>query len=238
MAFSLPGMMRAERMTVSCSSSVSRRWLSTAIRDIADIGSAWLPLTSTTSFRGSNDFRSCGRTTIPSGMRRRSSPCAISTLPTMLRPMKATLRPTSPAMSTLLDAVDGGGKARDHHLPRRRPAELFDPRPNGALRRRVARALDVGAVAEKRQHALLPVAGKRVQVERLQVRRRGVHLEVAGVDHHSERRAHRQRHAINRAVGDIDELDPERADLDLVAGRHLVQHGIFEQPMLLQPLAH
>src|SRR2546425_1285988 len=47
----------------------------------------------------SNELMSCGRTTIPSGMRKHSRSCAISTLSTMLRPTKATFRPTRCAIS-------------------------------------------------------------------------------------------------------------------------------------------
>ncbi len=38
---------------------------------------------------------------MPSGMRSRPRLCAISTLSTMLRPTKPTLRPTAAAMSTI-----------------------------------------------------------------------------------------------------------------------------------------
>ena len=215
MAFSLPGMMRAERITVSSWSTLSSRWLSTATRESEDIGSAWLPLTSTTIFCGSNDRMSCGRTTMPSGIRSRPMPCAISTLSTMLRPTKPTLRPTAAGdVHDLLDARNRAGEAGDQHLARRRAAQLLDAVPHGAFRRRVAGPLDIGAVAEERQHALLAVARKGVQVERLAVDRRRVHLEIAGVDDHAHRRADGQRHAVDRAVRDVDELDLERPDLD------------------------
>src|SRR5437879_13452280 len=79
----------------------------------------------------------------------------------------------------LLDAVNRGGKAGDEHLARRRATQFLDARPNGALRGRVAWTLDVGAVAEQRQHPLMAVAGKSVQIERLTVAGRVIHRKVA-----------------------------------------------------------
>ena len=51
------------------------------------------------------------------------------------------------------------------HFPRRRAAQFFQPAPHRALGRRIAGALHVGAVAEQRQHALVPVARESMQIE-------------------------------------------------------------------------
>ena len=166
-------------------------------------------------------------------------PWAISTLSTMLRPTKPTLRPTAAAMSTTcwMRWIETG-EAGDQHLARRRAAQLLDAVPHRAFRRRVARPLDVGAVAEQRQHAFLAVAREGVQVEGLAVDRRLVHLEVAGMDDHAQRRAHGQRHAIDRAVRDVDELDLERPDLHVPPGNNFAQVGLVQQAVLFQALAH
>ena len=138
----------------------------------------------------------------------------------------------------LLDALDRAGEAGNQHFARRRAAKLFQARPHGALGRRVSRPLDVGAVAEKRQHAFLAVRRKRVQIERLPVDWRRIHLVVAGVNDHARRRAYRQRHAIDRAVRDVDVFDAEASDLRAIAGLHFAQVGRIQQPVFLQPLAH
>ena len=90
--------------------------------------------------------------------------------------------------------------------------KFFEAHHDGALRRREAGPLDVGAVAEEREHAFLSVAREGVQVERLSVDRRGVHFEIAGVNDDSDGRANRERDAINGAVRDVQIFDLKRAD--------------------------
>ncbi len=138
----------------------------------------------------------------------------------------------------LLDAVNGRRKTGHKDLARSRAAQFFDALPDRALAGRVAGPLDVGAVAEKRQHALLAIFRKRVEIERPQIRRRWINLEVAGVNHHAEGRANGQRHTIHRAVRDVDELNLERADFNLAPGLDLAKLGFFEQSVLFQTLAH
>ncbi len=77
-----------------------------------------------------------------------------------------------------------------------------------------------------------------MQVEGLAVDRRLVHLEVAGVDDHAQRRAYRQRHAIDRAVRDVNEFHVEWADLHVPPGEHFAQVGLVQQAVLFQALAH
>ncbi len=117
----------------------------------------------------------------------------------------------------LLDARDRRGEAGDDHFARRRAREFLDARTDVSLRRRVAGALDVGAVAEQREHAFRAVAGEGVQVKRLAVNRSRVHLEIAGVNDDSDRSADGERDAVNRAVRDADEFDLEHADFQLAS---------------------
>ena len=113
----------------------------------------------------------------------------------------------------LLDAWNRTGEAGNQYLARRRAAQFFDPAPNLPFRRRVSGPFDIGAVAEQGQHPFLAVPCKGVQIKRQAVDRRGIHLEVAGVDDHTQRRAHRQRHAIDRAVRDVDVFHFKGANL-------------------------
>ncbi len=130
----------------------------------------------------------------------------------------------------LLDAMDRGCEARNEHFARRRAEELFDARPDGAFRRRISGALDIRAVAEEREHAFLPISREGVQIELVLVRRRLVNLEIAGVDNHADRRAHRKRDAINRAVRDGHEFDAERADLDVWRGATWLSLAVSSSP--------
>ena len=121
----------------------------------------------------------------------------------------------------LLDARNRRREAGDDHLARRRAREFLDARADRSLRGRVAGTLDVGAVAEQREHAFLAVARERVQVKRLAVDGRGIHLEIAGVNHDADRSANGQRDAVNRAVRDADEFDLERPDFQLASRESL-----------------
>ena len=138
----------------------------------------------------------------------------------------------------LLNAVNGRGKARQYHAPRRGAAKFFDARNDSALGGREARALDVGRVAEQRQHAFVAVARESVQIERRAVDGRLINLEIAGVNDDAERRAHRQRDAIDGAVRHGNEFDFERADLDQAAGHHFAQRRGVEQAGFFQALFH
>ena len=134
----------------------------------------------------------------------------------------------------LLDARNGRGKARHDHFSRGRAEEFLEARHDGALGRREAGPLDVGAVAEQCENAFLAVARERVQIKRLAVGGRRVHLEIAAVDNHAERRANRQRHAVNRAVRDVDEFDFERAQFHLAAGKYLAKLRLVEQSVFFE----
>ena len=65
---------------------------------------------------------------------------------------------------------------------------------------------------QQQQHAALAVVGQGVQVEQFVVGGSGVDLEIAGVDDDAERGGDGQRDRAHDRVGDVDELDLERAD--------------------------
>ena len=93
--------MRALSTTMSPLSSDRFLWLSTAIRDIADIGSPCVPETTTTTRLRGIDMMSCGRMSVLSGMCNSPRLCAISVVVNMLRPRNATFRPISAEMSRI-----------------------------------------------------------------------------------------------------------------------------------------
>ena len=138
----------------------------------------------------------------------------------------------------LLNAVHRAREARDDNFFGRRAEKLFEAHHHRALGGREAGALDVGAVAEEREHALLPVARERVQVERFAIDGSRIDLEIAGVDDDADRRAHRERDAIDRAVRDVQILDLEWAERGRFAGRDFVQLGRIEQAVLFQFFPH
>ena len=138
----------------------------------------------------------------------------------------------------LLNAVNRAREAREDNLSRRGAAKLFKRHRHGAFGWREARPLDVRAVAEEREHAFLPVARKRVQIERLAVDRRLVNLEIAGMNDHAHRRSNCQSNAINRAVRHVQEFDLERAKLNMMSRRNFAQVRLFHHVPLCKFLVN
>ena len=87
-------------------------------------------------------------------------------------------------------------------------------RHDGSFGRSEAGPLDVGRVAEQREHAFAAIARESVQVKRRAIDGSLIDLEVAGVNDDAHRRTHGERDAIDGAVCDIDEFDFVRADFD------------------------
>ncbi len=158
MGFSLPGMTRAEITTSSPGSTATQRWLFTATRDSAAIGSPWLPVsTSATWLRGSF-LISCGGMSRPSGMCSLPSRMAISEFWYMLRPTKQRRRPCSCARSaTICKRCREVAKQLMSTRPWRLGDDMREALAHGALRRRQARPVDVGGIGEERQHAVAAV---------------------------------------------------------------------------------
>ena len=97
-----------------------------------------------------------------------------------------------------------------------------------------ARALGVGRVAEEQQHAGIAQLLEARHVGRQPVRRRVVQLEVASVDHPTDRGFNGERDCVGDRVADCDRLDLERAKLDGIADAHLAQVCLAQDAMLLQ----
>ena len=125
-------------------------------------------------------------------------------------------------------------EAGDEQPPFGAGKDLIKLAPHRALAGRVAAALDVGRILQQRQHAFFAVLGEGVQIEQPVVGRRGINLEIAGVDHDAQRRVDRQRNAIHQAVRDLNGMDGERPDLEAFAGPNLAQIGVVEQTVLVQ----
>src|SRR5208282_5341248 len=82
------------------------------------------------------------------------------------------------------------------------------------LRWALALAQHVGRIADQRQHAFFAELAQAALVGREADHRRQVELPVAGVDDEAGRRADRQGAALRYRMGDGDELDVERADVE------------------------
>ena len=134
-----------------------------------------------------------------------------------------------------LDAVNGRAEARHHDAPLAAIEDLLHARPHRALALGVAVAVAVGRIGKQQQHAALAVVGQRMQVEQFVVGGGGIHLEIAGVDDDAEGRSDGESDGADNRVGDVDELDLERADFDDLLGRDLDQDGIALQVVLFQP---
>ena len=116
-----------------------------------------------------------------------------------------------------LHAVDARGEHADHQLARCAGEQLLEGVDDFDLGPGEARAVDVGAVGEQRQHAACAKLGQAMQVEVLTVNRRLIDLEVARVDDGADRRRDGEGHAVRHTVRDSDELDRERANRDRLA---------------------
>ena len=100
-AFSWPGITRAEITTRSPGRMVICLWSFTAMRESAASGSPWLPVVSRSTFSGGRERSSAVSASIEEG--RRSAPIceAMPTTETMLRPARCTRRRASRATSTI-----------------------------------------------------------------------------------------------------------------------------------------
>src|ERR1017187_770914 len=137
-----------------------------------------------------------------------------------------------------LDAVNRRTEAGHHHALVRAMEDLFHARANGALRLGEAGPVGIGGIREQQQHAALAVLGQRVQIEHLVVGRRGVHLEIAGVDDHAERRGDGQRHRAHDGMRHVNEFDLEGTDLHDLLRLDSDEARFPLEFVLLQPAFH
>jgi len=177
-------------MTVSLASTLSRRWV---IHGNTRERRQRFGLAATHQkrpfFCGSNDFKSCGRITMPSGMCSRPSVCAIFYV--IDHAYGRQIRSCDAGRGDVDDLLNSG----DRNWRSRKPAPCAALRgtvprcgPTPAVRRRIARPLDIGAIAEECQHAFLPVARQGMQAKWQAINGRWIHLEVARMDDHAHRR--------------------------------------------------
>src|SRR5690242_11795697 len=138
----------------------------------------------------------------------------------------------------LLDAVNGGSEARQNYATRRRTAQFFDARHNGALRRREARPLDVGRITEKSQHAFAAIFGERMQIKSRAIDGRLVNLEVSCVNDHAKGRSNRECNTIQSTVRYGNKLNFVRPSFDETAGNDFAQRRGIKQPRFFQALFH
>jgi len=108
-------MMRAERMTVSFSAMLMIRWLSTEMRESADMGSAacrW-QARQVSWVDTANILR---RTMLPSEYAAAESVADLHVIDHACVRQSPLCAPRRVRLRSLLDAVDGTGKTRDHNF--------------------------------------------------------------------------------------------------------------------------
>ncbi len=151
------------------------------------------------------------------------------------RPTIVTLRLTWTATSIaccmrwMFDAKDA-----TRILPVRSGDQGLEGLADEALRPRHAGALGVRGVAEQEIDSFVAERGEAADIGLESVDRRVVELPVARVDDAARRRLDHDRDAVRNRVGDADEVDPERADLDHTAGLDLPQRGRVREPVLVE----
>ena len=115
---------------------------------------------------------------------------------------------------------------------------LMEDRVKGASHRPLrlckALALCVRRIAHQRQHALFAKLRKSLQIDRLSVYRRIIHLEVARMDHRSRRGMDRKRSRIHDTVVRLDKFDPELSQIDRLAELDHLALRVPEKVMLPQ----
>ena len=127
----------------------------------------------------------------------------------------------------LLDAVHVRGEAGDDDLAARLRERLVERGSDGGLRLDEAWHLGVGGVHHQQIHALLADLAEFHQIGDLVVERQLVELDVAGVNQGAGGRLDVHGERVGDRVGDGDEFEVERADLELVASLDLHHGGML-----------
>ncbi len=136
------------------------------------------------------------------------------------------------------DAMNGRRKAGNEQPPLGLRENFIKLPAHRALARRVSFALNVGRILKQRQDALFAVFGEGVQIEKMVVGGRGIDFEIAGMNDDAQWSVNRERNAIHQAVGHVNGVDGEDADLEAFAGAHLAQIGVIEQAVLVELVLH
>ena len=145
------------------------------------------------------------------------------------RPTSETLRPERRGgVDHLLDAVDVRGEAGDDDPALGAGEHLLEVRSDVALGGREAGPVGVGRVAAQQQHALAAELGQARDVGRRAVDRGLVELVVAGDEHRAELGAQRDRARVGDRVGHVDELERERSERQLLAGREVLELAVAQ----------
>ena len=133
-----------------------------------------------------------------------------------------------------LDPMQAGRKCGHHDLAGGVAEDLIQTRDDVLLGPGVARAFDIRAVAEQRQHAAPSQLREALDIERFTVQRRLVEFVISRVYDDPGRRVNRNRHAVGDTMGDPDELELHRPGRDRVPGRDLTQAVGRVQPMFFE----
>ena len=145
------------------------------------------------------------------------------------RPTSATLRPRAAAASTtcctrwMLEA-----KLVTMMRPSARAKTSCRCGPTPALRGREARAVGVGRVPAEQEHTLPAQLGQARDVGRHAVHRGLVELVVAGDHDRAQLGAHGHRARVGDRVGHVHELDRERAEVERVAGKQVLDLDVAQ----------
>ena len=138
----------------------------------------------------------------------------------------------------LLYAVDVGRERRYEYAALGVVREyVVEGRAHGGLAHGRARALDVGALGEEKQHSAVAYLGYALEIYDVAVHGRVVHLEVARVEHDARGGRDGERATARDGVRHIDELHLETAKLHRAARLDDIELSVF-QLMLSQLSFH
>ena len=117
-------------------------------------------------------------------------------------------------------AADMGGKRRHRDATRRGADQFGESLCHIRFRGRPALAHGIGGIADQRQHPGIAERGQPCRIGRATDDRRRIDLPIAGMDHGAGRRADRKRIRFRDRMRNIDEIDLERPEREMPAGRH------------------
>ncbi len=128
-----------------------------------------------------------------------------------------------------LDAMNRRREARNKKFALGPREDLIEFAPNGALAGRISAAVGIRGVLQQRQNAaVFAIFGESVEIKQPVISGRGINLEVAGMDHDSQRCVDGQGDAIHQAVRNLNGIDGERTQDKARSRADFAKIGVVE----------
>jgi hypothetical protein len=131
-----------------------------------------------------------------------------------------------------IEARDIGREGRDRHASLQRADQLGQALAHIGFGTGATLHQRIGGIADERQRAFVAEFRERADIRHFAQERIGIDLPVARVHDHAQRRTDRKRIGLEDRMGDRNEFDRERPELQLAAERHdLDAHLLGSTPL-------